>query len=123
MVMLALIRMSSRKGGSGAIIARTMPSTAIGTPNSIQLPDRAGGIEKVEPAAPLLLAPAPLLPAPTAAGSWVLTGSWGGAAIYFLPIYLFPHLLFSWMHEFEDVRQHFRHCPIQMRRNLLAHVG
>ena len=28
--MLALIRMSSRNGGSGVIIASTMPSTAIG---------------------------------------------------------------------------------------------
>src|SRR5271170_2645359 len=32
-VILALIKMSSKKGGSGAIIASTMPRTAIGTAN------------------------------------------------------------------------------------------
>src|SRR5580658_911296 len=36
MVMLAEINISSRNGGSGVIIARIMPSTAIGTANSRQ---------------------------------------------------------------------------------------
>src|SRR5579884_3339677 len=36
MVMLALIRMSSMKDGSGVIIARTIPRTAIGMATSFQ---------------------------------------------------------------------------------------
>src|SRR3984885_10165093 len=47
-VMLALIRMSSKKGGSGAIIARTMPRTAIGTANSRQL-----GLKRGDAGAPV----------------------------------------------------------------------
>src|SRR5690242_12235603 len=38
MVILALMRMSSRNGGSGMIIARTMASTAIGMVSSRQFP-------------------------------------------------------------------------------------
>src|SRR5579862_1133535 len=39
-VMLALISKSSRKGGSGMIIARTMPKTASGMLNSERFPNR-----------------------------------------------------------------------------------
>src|ERR1700688_4379344 len=88
MVMLALIRMSSRKGGRGAIIARTMPNTAIGTPNSIQLPVRTGGKENPVPLALLPPGLAAVFPLATA-GRWVLTGGRDGVAIYFFPIYCF----------------------------------
>ena len=40
MVILALIRKSSRNDGSGAIIAMTMPSTASGTLISARFPNR-----------------------------------------------------------------------------------
>jgi hypothetical protein len=50
-VMLALIKMSSRKLGIGMIIARTIPNTARGTPKSERAPNRdedAGGLAAAE---------------------------------------------------------------------------
>ena len=48
-VMSALIRRSSRKGGMGMIIATTMPRTARGMLNSARFPNRDGGPDHAAP--------------------------------------------------------------------------
>src|SRR5437588_227975 len=83
-VMLALISTSNRNGGRGAIIASTMPSTAIGTPNSIQFAARAVGIESADPVAPLGTAPTAFFIPSEAGGRAGCVGSRTGLAIYFL---------------------------------------
>jgi hypothetical protein len=44
-VIFALIKMSSKKDGNGAIIAKTMPRTAIGTVNWRQLAAKPAGAD------------------------------------------------------------------------------
>src|SRR5215472_871609 len=94
-VILALIRMSIRKGGSGVIIARTMARTPNGTTISRQLAAKPDG----------------RLAAGAEAARAVFGVTLAGVAMLASPV-----------HEFEDVGQHFGHGPVEVQGDFLADI-